>query len=155
VPQLGIPDILVEDEDDDNDDDGEVRDQMGAGFPQQSRPSGLQLRTDHETLHERSGSNGSSLSPRDPSYQHPLSFPRSGEASPSHHHSSAAFSFEVQDPNQGQTGSPSRTDSQRASASSPARVEDMLDGSVWVESIRRSATIRRSDRGSLRYSDLG
>jgi hypothetical protein len=143
IPQLGIPDILVDDEDDYMDKKGggsaaKMHDPMGGNSP--ASPS--LLRAEDAMTHHRSWSGNADLSLHDTSYAHPLSFPRSSPQPPGHYQSNSAFSFELQEP-----GPESGENSRRASAVSPAQVRDMLDDSVWVESIRRSATIRRSQHG--------
>ncbi|EFX01203.1 calcium channel subunit cch1 [Grosmannia clavigera kw1407] len=61
-----------------------------------------------------------------------------------HHHSSSAFSFDLQEPGSQPGSQPvSGASSRRGSAVSPAHVSAMLDDSVWMDSIRRSATHRR------------
>jgi voltage-dependent calcium channel len=140
IPQLGIPDILVDDEDD-HDGGGQPR---GPGAGGGNTSSAL-LRAEDARAHHRSWSGSADLSLHDTNYAHPLSFPPASPASPGHQQSNSAISFELQE-----TGPGSGENSRRGSAVSPAQVRDMLDDSVWVESIRRSATVRRSDWGSYR-----
>ncbi|GKT39955.1 calcium-channel protein cch1 [Colletotrichum spaethianum] len=78
---------------------------------------------------------------------------RSGPTTPGHQSTHSAFSFELQEG--GQTSAQS---SRRGSAVSPvqspvspAQVNNMLDDSIWLESIRRTATVRKS----VRKSDWG
>ncbi len=151
VPRLGIPDIFVDDEDDR--DAASKGGQAGAAAPAQS----ALLSADDAAgpaQHHRSWSGASmDISLHDMSYAHPLSAPRAGGlSSPTsidglhparHQHSSSAFSFELQEPNEEASSNGSR----RGSAVSPELVREMLDSSVWVESIRRSATQRRSGWG--------
>ncbi|CAK7207331.1 calcium channel protein [Sporothrix eucalyptigena] len=160
IPQLGIPDILVDDEDDRA---------AGAGGRQgiSSAPSqagGAFLSAESAggpAQHHRSWSGASmDISLHDTSYAHPLSAPRtSGLSSPTgsgglqpqrHQHSSSAFSFELQEPGSQFGAEGSRRGSAVSAMSggvSPGLVREMLDDSVWVESIRRSATQRRSGWG--------
>lgn len=156
IPRLDIPDIFV--------DDNASQDEAGGAGPPSPRspqsprsPRGLSTST-HLSVdggQQRGWYGTEDLSSYDGAWQHPLSFPRSSPASPSHHPTPSAFSFELQEPD-GPDTAPAGTSSQRASAVSPSQVRDMLDDSIWVESIRRSATIRRSqNRGSYRYGDLG
>jgi voltage-dependent calcium channel len=157
VPQLGIPDILVDDEDDRATDAGA---EQSAGAAPSQMVAATFLSAEHAAgpaQHHRSWSGASmDISLHDTNYAHPLSAPWTGGlASPTspgglqpqrHQHSPSTFSFELQEP-----GAPSLADGSRrgsavsaVSAVSPGLVREMLDDSVWVESIRRSATQRRS-----------
>ncbi|KAG7111545.1 hypothetical protein HYQ44_009740 [Verticillium longisporum] len=135
VPQLDIPHIFVDDEDGSKQQTPTIR-QSGQG------KSTLLSAEDADRAHHRSWSGSSDLQGPglDGGYQHPLSFPRSGPSSPSHQSATSAFSFELQEPGLG-----SGENSRRTSAVSPAQVSNILDDSVWVESIRRSATVRKPD----------
>ncbi|KAH6688201.1 calcium-channel protein cch1 [Verticillium dahliae] len=135
VPQLDIPHIFVDDEDGSKQQTPTIR-QSGQG------KSTLLSAEDADRAHHRSWSGSSDLQGPglDGEYQHPLSFPRSGPSSPSHQSANSAFSFELQEPGLG-----SGENSRRTSAVSPAQVSNILDDSVWVESIRRSATVRKPD----------
>ena len=89
----------------------------------------------------------------------------------SHRYNTSAFSFELQEPGYGsyedvdpyaqqqqqqgqqqqqrgqqgqRDGTGSNDSSRRASAVSPAQLREMLDDSVWLDSIRRSATQKRN-----------
>ncbi|ERS98024.1 hypothetical protein HMPREF1624_06197 [Sporothrix schenckii ATCC 58251] len=169
VPQLGIPDILVDDEDDRT---------SGAGAGHSTGAASLQtaatfLSADHAAgpaQHHRSWSGASiDISLHDTNYAHPLSAPRTGGlSSPTssgglqpqrHHYNSSAFSFELQEPSAQFEADGSRRGSAVSAMSgasgmsgvsgvSPGLVREMLDDSVWVESIRRSATQRRSGWGT-------
>lgn len=149
VPRLDIPDIFV--------DDDLSFDEGAGGAPRSPLSDGGQSPS-------RSWFGSVDMSPSDTAWQHPLSFPRSSPSSPTAHHGAtpSAFSFELQEPDeegmhqppQPASGQSSRRGSALAPMSpvSPVQVRDMLDDSVWVESIRRSATLRRSQtRGSQRY----
>jgi hypothetical protein len=88
-----------------------------------------------------------------PPGQHPLSIPprqRQGRSSdeqqqlheplsPGHRTNASAFSFELHEPPDEGLGEDRDT-----STLGPNQVREMLDDSVWLQSIRRSATIRRS-----------
>ncbi|KAJ2905370.1 calcium channel subunit cch1 [Zalerion maritima] len=184
VPQLGVPDILVE--------DGEelrAEDNRSTGLlsPHAATDQG------HKREHHRSWSSGVDISGLDAHYQqHPLSFPRGGQMEARHRPSPSSFSFELREGDggygsaaaghvvspeigstptagqgpgyssggQGQSyfgAGPSTTplghrDSTRPESGSfsPSQVGSMLDQTVWMESIRRSATLRRPDRSSYR-----
>lgn len=160
IPRLDIPDILV-------DDDWFEDDAGGAGPPSPRSPRSPRSPTGASATHlsvdggtQRSWVGPEDLSLYDGSWQHPLSFPRSSPASPSHQATPSAFSFELQEPLDGGGGhnEPMQQglSSQRSSAAGPLQVRDILDDSIWVDTIRRSATMRRSqNRGSYRYGDLG
>ncbi|KAL2137077.1 hypothetical protein VTI74DRAFT_9683 [Chaetomium olivicolor] len=95
---------------------------------------------------------GADLSSHDTSYGHPLASPRASRsaASPGGRHRSqmSAFSFELTEPGGRGGGVVTGDDTDEATslgrrdegAVDPALVRDMLDDSVWVESLRRSAT---------------
>lgn len=163
VPQLDIPDILVDDEDERA---------TGAGVGQSagtapSQAASTFLSAEHaagSAQHHRSWSGASmDISLHDTNYAHPLSGPRTGGLSSSsasgglqpqrHQHNSSAFSFELQEPSAQTAADGSRRGSAVSAMSgvsgvSPGLVREMLDDSVWVESIRRSATQRRSGWGT-------
>ena len=161
IPQLGVPEILV-----DNEEERGARNisnrKTTAGFsPSPATPSSAGpspstptfLSADNAHANHRSWTGVSAdLSSFDISYRHPLSGPLSptsprgsGEGSPRRDGHSSAFSFELQDPNE--TARSSARSSRRGSTVNPSHVREMLDDSVWMDSIRRSATIRRPDRG--------
>jgi len=167
VPDLNVPDILVDDEDD------RAR-AAQSGAAQQNRqtmaapgraPSTFLSADDAaRQAHHRSWSGHQSvdISLHDTSYGHPLSAPRSGgmsssvfgngPASPTtpgsgglhHRHNASANSFELQE---GGSQPGSNASSRRGSAVSPAQARELLDDSVWMESIRRSTTQRKSGWG--------
>lgn len=165
IPRLDIPDILVDDNDNDYDAGG-----AGPPSPRSPRsprspssPTGpLATHLSVDGAQSRSWYGSEDLSHYDGGWQHPLSFPRSSPAgAASHQATPSAFSFELQEPldsSSGGNAAPQQgLSSQRSSAAAgPLQVRDILDDSIWVESIRRSATVRRSqNRGSYRYGDLG
>jgi hypothetical protein len=98
---------------------------------------------------------GADLSSYDTSYGHPLAEPRASSssrpaASPAGHRSQASnFSFELSEPGvvAGDDADEATSLGRRGSAVDPRLVRDMLDDSVWVESLRRSAT-RKSGWGA-------
>ncbi|CAM1507368.1 Fc.00g070090.m01.CDS01 [Cosmosporella sp. VM-42] len=160
IPQLNIPDIFV----DDNEGLDEYSDEAGGAGPRSPRsphsprsPLGptpaAHLSVDG--TQQRSWYGSEDLSLHDTAWAHPLSFPRSSPPSPSHQATPSGFSFELQEPDEHEPA-PAGGSGQRESAMSSSQVHGMLDDSIWVESIRRSATLRRSqNRGSYRYGDLG
>ncbi|KAK3330311.1 Ion transport protein-domain-containing protein [Apodospora peruviana] len=148
IPQLGVPEILVENEDD------RARGgaaSHGAASDVLSPGGGNFLSADNAHGHHRSWSNVSAdLSSYDTSYGHPLAGPRApGPSSPGHRTQQSAFSFELHEipdeTNDGGDGtrSPSHAAAAAATPVSPAQVREMLDDSVWMASIRRSATMAR------------
>ncbi|POR35383.1 Calcium-channel protein cch1 [Tolypocladium paradoxum] len=152
VPELTIPDILVDDDGGDDDDDGDER--TRSFKPEE----GSVARWAHLSVGEGAGrqsrmSTATDVTQPDAAYQHPLSYPRSpASTTASHLGTTSGFSFELYEPD-GQ-GQGSGQASRRGSAVSPSQARDMLDDSVWMESIRRSATLRRPERGSYRYGDV-
>ncbi|KAK4212828.1 Ion transport protein-domain-containing protein [Rhypophila decipiens] len=154
IPQLDVPEILVDNDEDRNRRDG------GAGATSGPLSPAFLSADDAHAHHHRSWSNISAdLSSYDTSYGHPLAGPRaSGPSSPGHRGQPSAFSFELSeippdydaanDDDDG-TGGGAAGPGHRASAVSPAQVREMLDDSVWMASIRRSATMNR------RPPDLG
>lgn len=144
IPQLGVPDIFVDDEDDRRR-AAQQRTTMAAP-PASGATSDFLAVSDASRPQHRSWASGTDISMYDSSQTHPLSLPRATPSMPGHRSQASAFSFEIQDP-----GTNSGENSRRGSSVSPAQVRELLDDSVWVESIRRSATIRRS----VRRSDWG
>ncbi|KAH6685212.1 calcium-channel protein cch1 [Plectosphaerella plurivora] len=138
IPQLEIPHIFVDDGEDEQQQTSATQGPSGKGKSAMLSVEDAALRT-----HHRSWSGSDPPSPGG-AYQHPLASPRSVPPSPGHYASNSAFSFELQE-----SGSRpgSGENSRRGSAVSPSQVRDMLDDSVWVESIRRSATIHKPDYG--------
>ncbi|KAI2616587.1 Ion transport protein-domain-containing protein [Hypoxylon sp. NC1633] len=143
IPQLDVPDIFVDDEDDRE--RAAQRTTMAAP-PTRATSSDFLAVSDASRPQHRSWSSSTDISTYDSSQTHPLSLPRASPSMPGHRSQASAFSFELQDP-----GTASGENSRRGSSVSPAQVRELLDDSVWVESIRRSATIRKS----VRRSDWG
>ncbi|KAF5020713.1 hypothetical protein F66182_7275 [Fusarium sp. NRRL 66182] len=153
IPQLNIPEILVEDNLSD--------DETGGAGPKSplspmSRPSSV------DAGEPRNWLGSVDLSLHDTSWSHPLSFPRAAPPSPTTPAQPSAFSFEIEedDPHeqqqpatmQARTSAPPTRESNHLDPTSPVQVRGMLDDSVWGESIRRSATVRQSqNRGSHGY----
>lgn len=175
IPQLGVPEILVDNEDDPA--GGATSLAPASPFPAHSRAQASFLSADNarnamvSQQHHRSLSAASTdvaSWSQDQYSGHPLGQPTSlggrlsGQAmspggwddgSSSHRYNQSAFSFELQDPNSsgggGGGGSGSQPgsghNSRRGSTMSPSQARELLDDSVWVESIRKSATVRRTD----------
>ncbi|KAI1375540.1 Ion transport protein-domain-containing protein [Hypoxylon crocopeplum] len=144
IPQLDVPDIFVDDEED-RQRASQQRSTMAAP-PASTTSSDFLAVSDVARPQHRSWSSSTDISTYDSSQTHPLSLPRASPSMPGHRTQASAFSFELQDP-----GTGSGENSRRGSSVSPAQVRELLDDSVWVESIRRSATIRKS----VRRSDWG
>ena len=156
IPQLDVPEIMVDNEEDRAAGRSSTYQDGGATSNPLSPGTGDFLSADDaHTHHHRSWSNVSAdLSSYDTSYGHPLAGPRAtGPASPSHRAQPSGFSFELnemppdydaanEDDGGGTRGSIGSA-GHRASAVSPAQVREMLDDSVWMASIRRSATMNR------------
>lgn len=142
VPQLDVPDIFVED------DEGRHRTPQRATVAVTPRARAATtsmdfLAADAARPAHRSWASSNDVTNLDAQYEHPLSLPRTPPSMPGYRPETSAFSFELQEP-----GTVSGQSSRRGSSVSPAQVRELLDDSVWVESIRRSATIRKSVRKS-------
>ncbi|KAI1386973.1 Ion transport protein-domain-containing protein [Hypoxylon trugodes] len=142
IPQLDVPDIFVDDEDD-RKRAVQQRTTMAAP-PNSATASNFLAVSDAARPQHRSWASGTDISTYDSSQVHPLSLPRASPSMPGHRSQSSAMSFELQP----EPGTGSGENSRRGSSVSPSQVRELLDDSVWVESIRRSATIRRSVRRS-------
>jgi len=136
IPQLGIPDIFVDDQEGDGDDK-----RQSSRRPSTHAGSPTHLSVD-ASFGQR-GSAGSSDLVWQSGTTHPLSLPRSTTSTPSPPGTPSGFGFDLLE-SQSQPGELSR----RGSAVSPAQARNMLEDTVWLDSIRRSTTTRRSDRGS-------
>lgn len=138
IPQLRIPDILVEDDEDilSKEVEAEMH-RLGAGAgidkPRKSSWPGDAV------------SNSAVQS-------HPLGFPRSSLAANEEPRGPSTFSFELETPDIQETTAAEL--GRPVDNSNLDSVQDMLDGSVWIDSIRRSTTLRTADRSSYRYDDL-
>lgn len=146
IPHLDIPDILVEDD--------ESQDGTTGGAAPRSPIGQSSAHSSVDGGQHQSWFGATDLSLHDTAWHHPLSFPRGAPPSTSHHATPSAFSFELQDPDEHEH-SAAVDNTEPTTAVSPSQVRGMLDDSVWVESIRRSATVRRSQQtGQYRYGDL-
>ncbi|KAL7785128.1 calcium permeable channel [Trichoderma ceciliae] len=138
IPQLRIPDILVEDDEDIMSRQAEARMHhlgIGAGVDEPKK-----LAWPGDAI-----SNGTMQS-------HPLGYPRSSLTVDEEPRGSSTFSFELETPDIREA---TAAELERpADISNLDSVQDMLDGSVWIDSIRRSATLHATDRSSYRYDDL-
>lgn len=179
IPQLDVPEILVDNEEQRAEEEQQRRQGQGQGQGQGQQmqpptPGGGGARSrakssaaatvlDSDSLLSPSTSRarsqhrswaaglGADLSSYDTSYGHPLAGPRASRpsaASGSHRSQASAFSFELADPGEvaaaGDVGDEATSLGRRGSATvDPAVVRDMLDDSIWVESLRRSATTMR------------
>ncbi|CAK7567807.1 MAG: calcium channel protein [Sporothrix epigloea] len=157
--QLNIPNIFVDDEDDRAAETGPGAvvfvppAQAGSAFLSADGAAG-------SSHHHRSWSGASmDISHHDTGYAHPLSATLTSRLSTQtgygalqppqrhQHHSSSASSFELQETGGHSGSNGSRRGSEVSSMSgsgSPGLVREMLDDSIWLDSIRRSATQRRS-----------
>ncbi|WQF85104.1 Putative EF-hand domain, voltage-dependent calcium channel, alpha-1 subunit, Ion transport [Colletotrichum destructivum] len=145
IPQLDIPHILVDD------DELRLKSSPVAGTGQ-TRSALLTVDDANKSSHNSWSGPGPTDLPSD-DYQHPLSLARSGPTTPGHQSTHSAFSFELQEGGQNSAQSSRRGSavSPVQSPVSPAQVNNMLDDSIWLESIRRTATVRKS----VRKSDWG
>ncbi|OAA39161.1 cation channel family protein [Metarhizium rileyi] len=145
VPQLIIPHILV-----DNELSGRLTQIQGGDMSPADRWTQLSV---EEGTGQQVAFEPADLSLQETVYEHPLSHPRSSQTTASRQDSTSGFSFELYEPEP-----PSQDVSQasrRESVTAPMEARDMIDDSLWMESIRRSATLRKTDRGSYRFGELG
>ncbi|KAK3989192.1 Ion transport protein-domain-containing protein [Cladorrhinum sp. PSN332] len=163
IPQLDVPEILVDNEEqragrqaDRASSPGALGgDGSGTGTGAFTTPEAASLLSaaaadiSGRARHWSSSGLGADLSSYDTSYGHPLAGPRTSKpSSPRQQSQASAFSFEIPDAAEGGNGDEATSPiGRRGSSVSPAVVRDMLDDSVWVESIRRSATMRKSGWG--------
>lgn len=142
VPQLNLPEIFVEDGDDNSDVPKTPVDAPGSPGDMLSAGTGPS---------QQSAWPGASAAGR----SHPLSLPRlvTHGLSPPGTPSATSFDIARSEHSQG-SGERSRRGSS-AGGVSPAQAREMLDDSVWVQSIRKSKTMRKADRTSYRYGDIG
>ena len=149
IPQLNVPDILVEDEDYDRPNHAS---RFSAG--RISSPGNKDWDWQGNDLEQRSAPMLMDISLSDAEYQHPLSFPRTtGNETTNAGITPAAFSFELYEPEmmQGETLGQMTDPYHAHTGSSPSR--SILEDSVWADSIRRSTTLRRPERRSHFYDD--
>lgn len=155
VPQFGVPDIYVDDNEGSGDEgEGDFSGERGSKRRYPARNLRVEDAAAGQSSNNRSSWGSSPRNSADRPYQHPLGAPRTAPSSPTHHQQSgSAFSFDLQTQpgEQAGTGRSGGDVRRQTSVGGPSGVQDMLDDSVWVESLRRSATIRRSPRGSYRY----
>ncbi|KAI0009098.1 Ion transport protein-domain-containing protein [Xylariaceae sp. FL0662B] len=145
VPQLDVPDIFIDDE---HDHRRVVQQRTTMAVPAaHTRSSDFLSTPDAARPQHKSWASGADIPTYESQHMHPLSLPRAMPTTPEDRSHTSAFSFELQESGTA-SGENSRQNSRRGSSVSPAQVRDLLDDSVWVESIRRSATIRRSERRS-------
>lgn len=147
VPQLDIPDIFVDD-----DDDKAKASRKSSRQSASPAASPTHLSVDGSFNQQRGSAGRPDSLWQGSGSQHPLSFPRSTTSTPSPPGTPSGFGFELHDSAQRHS---SGEHSRPSSSVSPAQARDMLEDSVWLDSIRRSTTTRRSDRSSYRYADLG
>lgn len=148
IPQLDVPDIFVED---DNEHNGKGASQTRQSAPARSGPS-THLSVDGGAGYRRTVAGATDVSPHDTAYQHPLSYPRASEPASPFSGTPSGFSFELYEPDNQDGGQVSEEMDRRGStAASPVDAQGILDDSIWMDSIRRSTTTRRSGGGSYRY----
>ncbi|KAI1260114.1 ion transporter [Xylariaceae sp. FL1019] len=142
IPQLDIPDIFVDDESDSPRTRATAQRTTVAVPPSEMGASSLLSVSHAGRPHHQSWSSGADISTYDSAPSHPLSAPRAPPTMPSNRAEGTSHGFDVRD------SATSSTRSRQNSEVSPAQLRSFLDDSVWAESIRRSATIRRSVRHS-------
>lgn len=143
IPQLNLPEIFV-----DSGDANAPKTPVDAP----GEPGVLLTVGSSASLHNRSAWSTDTTAAR-ATNNHPLSLPRlvTHGISPPGTPSAASFDIARSDGQSHASGEMSR----RGSNVSPSQARDMLDDSVWVQSIRKSKTLRKADRTSYRYGDIG
>lgn len=168
TPQLGVPDIFVDDEEQ----RAKKKSYQNGGYGPLSpnTPGSAPL---HSTFlsptrnsagsgHQKTYSNASADLTLQTNFDgyggHPLSMPRRGNGEGSstqaghaggagydgHQSTHSAFSFELQEPASNRSSRrASNRNSRSNSAVSPIQMSQILDDSIWMASIRRSATMKR------------
>jgi voltage-dependent calcium channel len=139
VPQLDVPEIFVDDEND----RARAAQQRStlAVPPTPAAPSDFLTVSDTTRPQHRSWSLGADLSTYDTTQSHPLSAPRVAPTVSGNHPESSTYNFDVQE-------NPVPNTERHGGEVTPTQVRSFLDDSVWAESIRRSATVRKSVRRS-------
>lgn len=138
IPQLDVPDIFV---DDDARQKTPQRSTIAATPRSHTAAADFLAASDAMRPQTMSWASSTNIQPYDASSSHPLSAPRASPSNTTRPGHSSSFSFELQE-----AGTLSGENSRRGSSVSPAQVRELLNDSVWVESIRRSATVRQSMR---------
>ncbi|SPN97819.1 related to voltage gated Ca2+ channel [Cephalotrichum gorgonifer] len=157
VPQLGIPDIYV---DDDDTSGGEGESGFSTERGSRKRYPSNNLRVEDATSSYRSTTTAGE--PAEQPYQHPLGSPRTSLTQGLHRQPSSAVSFDLQTQadEPGTPVSPVGGDdlTRRTSGGGSYRVQDMLDDSVWSPRLQSIAarfapsTLRTSFRRSFSAS---
>ncbi|GAW12258.1 hypothetical protein ANO14919_016200 [Xylariales sp. No.14919] len=145
VPQLDVPEIFVDDESDRTRNRARATQQRTTlaipPTPVASSSSDF-LAVSNTARQQRSWSLGADISTYDPTQPHPLSAPQAASTTSGSRPETSAYSFDVQET------AASNTRERHGSEVSPAQLRSFLDDSIWAESIRRSATVRKSVRRS-------
>lgn len=168
VPQLDLPDILVDDEEQRamrrkkqpadllSPRAAAVSGTPSAGSGPLHSPSTFlsPTRNSGGSTHQKTLSNISTdltlQTQIEGSGAHPLAAPpgHGGGGRDGHQSTHSAFSFELQEPRSGpSSGRTSNRNSRSNSAVSPSQMSQILDDSIWMDSIRRSATTKRNKPG--------
>ena len=153
IPQLDVPEILVDSEEQRAGE--EQRTGRSRARSSAATAGGTSLLSPSSSRAQHHGSwtgHGTDLSSYDSSYGHPLAGPPTSPPTATGHRShTSAFSFELSEPGEaaGDGADEATNIPDRGSSVDPAMVRDMLDDSIWVESLRRSATtMKKSGWGS-------
>ncbi|PFH55711.1 hypothetical protein XA68_17741 [Ophiocordyceps unilateralis] len=140
VPELMVPDILV---DEDGSDDFLKSSKVVEGsitrWTHVSTGEGAKQSTKTSAAKARQCGMGD---------QHPLSHPRSSATTATGQGASSGFSFELYEPERRPQRHDEWDERRGECAMSPAQARDTVEESVWADSIRRSAMLRRPVGGS-------
>ncbi|TGJ84117.1 hypothetical protein E0Z10_g4650 [Xylaria hypoxylon] len=146
IPQLDVPEIFVDDESDRTHHRARATQQRTTlavpPTPAAASPPDFFAASDATRPQHKSWSLGADISTYDPMQSHPLSAPRAASTASGNPPETSTHSFDVQET------TASNTRERQGSEVSPAQLRSFLDDSVWAESIRRSATVRKSVRRS-------
>ncbi|KAI1180614.1 ion transporter [Nemania sp. FL0916] len=143
VPQLGVPEIFVDEVNDSTRERTRTAQQRTTlATPTTPVPSDLLTVSDAIRPQHKSWSLGTDISSYDAAQPHPLSGPRVAPTVPGDRLEPSAYNFDLSENN-----TPT-TRERHGSEVTPTQLRSFLDDSVWAESIRRSATVRKSVRRS-------
>ncbi|KAI0109674.1 ion transporter [Nemania sp. FL0031] len=138
VPQLDVPEIFVDDE---NDRARAAQQRTTLAVPPTPAPSDFLAVSGTTRPQHRSWASGADISTYDTTQSHPLSGPRATPTTPEARPESSTYNFDVQE-------STTPNSQLHGGEVTPTQLRSFLDDSVWAESIRRSATVRKSVRRS-------
>lgn len=150
IPKLLIPNILI-----DNDGNEDNRHDGSRSF---KPDEGSVVRWTHLSVGESGRGQQAKMTDSTDATQlespneHPLSYPRLSVTTGPRLGMVSGFSFELYEPEN--KGSGSGQGSQRGSVAGPTQARDLLDDSVWMDSILRSTTLQKLEGDTHQYGNL-